>query len=57
MKKQKVFVVYSSNKGGDSINELNDLLDKGWRVAQVHTGNGEHTYWLVVIEEKSEGAA
>lgn len=54
-KKQKVFVT-----AGSSIDDMNALLDKGWRVVQVHANHGgaqTGTYWLVVIEEIGEGGA
>ena len=53
LRKQKTFVIYSNsaNQPDSPLVGLNALLEKGWRVAQVHPSNGDNAVYLVVAQE------
>jgi hypothetical protein len=53
LRKQKVFIIYNSGARNDDspLKSLNELLDKGWRVLEVHPSNGDGAWYLVVAQE------
>jgi len=53
--KRKAFVVLVNSA---PLNELNELLDKGWSVVEVHPSNGgQSPQWLVIAEEPAPSEA
>lgn len=53
--KRKAFVI-DANPNGESLEEMNELLAKGWKVLEVHPSNGQHTFWFVTVTESEQGS-
>jgi hypothetical protein len=54
--KQKTHVIWGTPNQHNAIAELNKTLASGWKVVQVHVGNGDATFWFVVTEERLAGS-
>jgi hypothetical protein len=55
--KRKAFVIHTG-ASNPSVEALNQVLDKGWKVINVYPSQGsEHAYWLVITQEAIGGGA
>lgn len=57
--KQKAHIILGTVNQQTTLTDLNKDLANGWKIIQVHQGNGggsSNNYWLVVIQERLAGS-